>query len=187
VKEQSMLNRLKQGDVEAFSAIFRHFYTDLVLFAGTYLPDRIACEDIVQSIFLKLWNERNSLIIEVSLKSYLLKAVRNSCLDEIRHRNVIIEHESYSLLHEAQMGMDTEEYILHSDLQEHLQKALVDMPETYRTAFEMNRFEGLKYREIAEKLKVSERTVEVRISKAIELLRKHLKHFLALAIFFGFH
>jgi RNA polymerase sigma-70 factor (ECF subfamily) len=170
---------LKQGNKHAFSLLFTTYYKDMVLFGGNFLPDQATCEDMVQSIFSKLWSERAMLSVETSLKSYLLKAVRNACLDEIRHRNIMQEHES----HVASCGVsddltDTENYILYSDLQKHLHHALERMPKAYREAFELNRFEGLTYREIAEKLNVSERTVEIRISKAIDFLRKQLREFL---------
>ena len=69
---------------------------------------RTACEDIVQNIFLKLWNDRKSLVIENSLKSYLLKAVRNYCLDELRHRRIIDEHIAYELKSDS-IDIDTTE------------------------------------------------------------------------------
>jgi RNA polymerase sigma-70 factor (ECF subfamily) len=178
MNEQILLDKLKQGDKESFSLLYTTYYKDLVLFGGHFLPDRIACEDIVQSVFLKLWKDRKAVEIETSLKSYLLKAVRNSCLDEIRHKHIVYEHESYMLSNTLLHNLDTEHYVLYSDLQEHLEKALRRLPGTYREAFELNRFEGLKYREIADRLEVSERTVEVRISKAIELLKKYMKEFL---------
>lgn len=183
-EELNLLDKVRQGDQEAFSLLFKIYYKDLVLFGGTLLPNRVICEDIVQSIFLKLWNERSQLQIETSLKSYLLKAVRNSCLDEIRHRNIVIEHESYVLSTHPLNDINTENYILYSDLQRHLSIALQKLPETYRAAFEMNRLEGLKYREIAAKLNVSERTIEVRISKALELLRIYLKDFFIIMILY---
>ena len=86
---------LKQDDKQAFTRLFHAYYKDLVLFGGTYIPEKSTCEDIVQNIFLKLWNDRKTLEIENSLKSYLLKAVRNYCLDELRHRRIIDEHVSY--------------------------------------------------------------------------------------------
>ncbi|MDR3268941.1 MAG: RNA polymerase sigma-70 factor [Tannerella sp.] len=177
--EYDWIAELKKGNAQTFSLIFNTYYKDMVLFGGNFLPNQAVCEDIAQSIFLKLWSERTALIIETSLKSYLLKAVRNACLDEIRHRNIVLEHESYVLSNSLSNDMaDTENYILYSDLQEHLQQALLQMPEASREAFELNRFEGLKYREIAEQLHVSERTIEVRISKAIDFLRKYLREFL---------
>jgi RNA polymerase sigma-70 factor (ECF subfamily) len=177
--EQYLIAELKQGGKEAFSLLFKTYYKDMVLFGGNFLPDRATCEDIVQSIFLKLWSERATLLIDTSLKSYLLQAVRNACLDEIRHLKIRHEHENYVLSNQASDDMvDTEHYILYSDLQKHLHQALGKLPEAYREAFELNRFDGLKYREIAKKLNVSERTVEVRISKAIDLLKIYLREFL---------
>jgi RNA polymerase sigma-70 factor (ECF subfamily) len=180
--EYDLIAALKEGNAQAFSLLFKAFYRDMVLFGGTYLPQQTVCEDIVQSIFLKLWNERATLVIETSLKSYLLRAVRNACLDEIRHRNIVLEHESYVLSSLRPDDLvDTGSYVLYSELQRHLRRALERMPEAYHEAFAMNRFEGLKYREIAGKLNVSERTVEVRIGKAIDFLRKYLQEFLVAA------
>lgn len=185
-QEYFVLSALKQDSKEAFSLLFQTYYTDLVLFGGNFLKDRTSCEDIVQSIFLKLWNDRKSIQIETSLKSYLLKAVRNSCLDEFRHLEIVRQYES-GYENTTLDSYDTESYVLYSDLHDHLFRALDQVPELYREAFELNRFEGLKYREIAEKLNVSERTVEVRVSKTLELLRKYLKDFFLLLLSIGFH
>lgn len=185
-QEYFVLSALKQDSKEAFSLLFQTYYTDLVLFGGNFLKDKTSCEDIVQSIFLKLWNDRKSIQIETSLKSYLLKAVRNSCLDEFRHLEIVRQYES-GYENTTLDSYDTENYVLYSDLHDHLYRALDQVPELYREAFELNRFEGLKYREIAEKLNVSERTVEVRVSKTLELLRKYLKDFFLLLLSIGFH
>lgn len=177
-EDHNLLEQLKQGNKKAFSLLFNRYYKDLVLFGGNFLPNKQLCEDIVQSMFLKLWKDREIIMIETSLKSFLLRSVQNSCLDELRHKGVVREHESYSLIFGAEDNMDTDNYVLYSDLQSHLTAALFKLPEACREAFEMNRLEGLKYREIAEKLNVSERTVEVRIGKALSLLRDYLKEFL---------
>lgn len=175
--EQILLDELRQGDVHAFSFLFNKYYKDLVLFGGHFLPVKSACEDIVQSLFLKLWQDKENLEIRTSIKSFLLKSVQNSCLDAIRHQKIKNSYEEKSQLKSVLDEVDFEHHILYSDLKSHLDEALTKLPESYREAFELNRFEGLKYKEIAEKLKVSERTVEVRIGKAIGLLRKHLKDF----------
>lgn len=187
MEEHNLLAGLKKGDSEAFSRVFTAWYKDLVLFGGNFLPDREMCEDIVQSVFLRLWNDRTSLVIETSLKSYLLKSVRNSCLDEIRHQDIKRQHESYTLSNSVLEDVDTDHYILYSDLRKHLQEALCKLPEVYKVAFEMNRFDGMKYKEIAAQLHVSERTVEVRIGKALELLRQYLKDFILFLVMSLFH
>jgi RNA polymerase sigma-70 factor (ECF subfamily) len=181
--EQNLLIKIREGDKEAFSLLFTIYYKDLVLFGGNFLADRGVCEDIVQSIFLRLWEDREKIVIESSIKSYLLKSVRNSCMDEFRHRQVVYEHESYMLSNHMLHDYDTENYILYSDLQKHIDHALAQLPEVSREAFELNRFDGLKYCEIAQRLAVSERTVEERISKAIRLLKKFLQDFLIGLIF----
>lgn len=183
-QENFLLSALRQDNKEAFSLLFQKYYTDLVLFCGNFVRDKNSCEDIVQSIFLKLWNDRKNIRIETSLKSYLLRAVRNSCFDEFRHLEIVRQYES-DPDHSVLDSYDTENYILYSDLSAHLQQALDQLPAPYREAFEMNRFEGLKYREIAVRLNVSERTVEVRVSKALEMLRKLLKDFYQIALIIG--
>jgi RNA polymerase sigma-70 factor (ECF subfamily) len=180
IEESYLLIELKSGNKEAFSLLFRKYYMDMVLFGGNYLHDRERCEDIVQNVFFKLWSDKEKLEITTSLKSFLMKSVKNGCLDELRHRQVIREYESYSEIFGDMDDLQTEKYILYSDLHDHLDEALKKLPEVCRIAFEMNRFEGLKYKEIAQQLEVSERTVEVRIGKAIGLLRKYLKDFFIL-------
>jgi len=184
-EERYLLVELKRGNKNAFSLLFQKYYKDLVLFGGNFLRDKVRCEDVVQTVFLKLWSDKETLEIETSLKSFLLKSVKNGCLDELRHKQVIREHESYTEIFGDVDSLDTEQYVLFSNLQDHLHDALDKLPEVCRVAFEMNRFEGLKYKEIAKRLEVSERTVEVRIGKAIGLLRCYLEEFFiaALALF----
>ena len=114
-QEYFVLSALKQDSKEAFSLLFQTYYTDLVLFCGNFIKDKDSCEDIVQSIFLKLWNERKNIQIETSLKSYLLKAVRNSCFDEFRHLEIVRQYET-EYDNTVLDSYDTENYVLYSDL-----------------------------------------------------------------------
>ena len=122
-----------------------------------------------------------------SLKSYLLKAVRNYCLDELRHRRIIDEHIAYELKSDSIDIDTTENYILYSDLCRQLKNALEQLPPQEREVFEMSRLENIKYQEIANRLNISVRTVEVRISKALKQLRILLKDFYLLLFLFLFH
>ena len=159
------------------------YYKDLVMFAGSYLGERNISEDVVQSVFLKVWNDRESLIIETSFKSYLLASVRNSCLDEIRHRYVVREHESIILSHLELDDIDTENYILYSDLYDHLREALDKLPIACREAFEMSRFENKTVKEIAIETNLSVKGVEYHITKTLKILRINLKDYLPLFYF----
>lgn len=177
--ELYLLNGLRKGDQNAFSTLFTIYYKDLVMFGGNFLTNRKDCEDIVQSIFLKLWNDREVIKIETALKSYLLTAVRNGCLNELRRKGS--NQEDLSVAEQELNGVineyDTANYILYSDLNQQLEMALSKLSPAVRETFELNKFEGLRYKEIAERLSVSERTVEVRIANALKFLRVSLKEF----------
>jgi RNA polymerase sigma-70 factor (ECF subfamily) len=180
--EDYLLAQLKLDNTEAFSTLFEIYYRDLVLLAGGILKERMLCEDIVQTIFLRLWENRATMRITSSLRSYLIQAVKFLCLDEMRHRSVVEEHQSYTAdlmqRNDLDFDLDPEHYMLYSELHHRLEGALATLPSSYREVFEMNRFQGMKYHEIAAKLSISERTVQVRIGKAAGLLRDYLKDFL---------
>ena len=114
----------------------------------------------------------------ISLKSILLKTIQNKCIDWHRHRKIVYNHSNYIIGNSPLYEYDTYNYILRSELEGKIEEAISNLPEKFKEAFEMNRFEGLKYQKIAARLNVSVRTVEVRISKALELLRKSLIDFL---------
>ena len=178
------LKRLKEGDSRSFDFLFNKYYKDLVLFSCVFLKERESSEDIVQDLFFRLWENRENLTIESSLKAYLLTAVRNSCFEELRHQEVVRTHQNYVMGSSNLIDYNTEHYLLYSDLNDHLQEAIKKLPEDMRTIFEMNRFKNLKYREIAEELNVSVRTVESKISKSLEFLRKHLSGLYDLILLF---
>ena len=182
IDEKLLLAELKHGNQAVFTLIFKKYYRDLVIFGLHFIHDKSVCEDMVQNIFCKLWQNRESLEITTSLRSFLIRSIRNNCLDELRHRKVIREHEASETHEFVLMNLDTEQYVLYSDLQDHLDRAIGLLPQDCREAFRMHRIEGLKYREIAKKLNVSERTVEVRIGRSIGLLRTQLKAFLSLLL-----
>ena len=174
VLEQILLDKLAEGDQNVFSSIFEAYYKDLVMFAFTFTKNSSNAEDAVQETFVRLWEKRRELKLTGSLKSYLLKSVQNYCIDEIRRRKV---RERYDEDKETQplYDNDTENYILYTDLLNHLEYLLAQMPDEVAQTFRMNRFDGLKYQEIAQQLNVSLRTVESRISKALQILHDALR------------
>lgn len=178
ILEQLLIKKLRSGDPEAFSDIFSTYYKDLVMFAYSFTKEFSNAEEIVQETFVKLWEDHDRLDVQVSLKSLLLKSVQNRFIDWHRHKKIVSNHSSYVLNNSPLFEYETDNYVLRSELEGRIEKAIANLPEKFKQAYEMNRYGGLKYQEIAEKLIVSVRTVEVRISKALELLRKDLKDFL---------
>ena len=176
--EKLLIEKLKAGDPDSFSDLFFAYYNDLVFFAYTYTHELAVAEDLVQDTFVKLWEDRENLNVTISLKSILLKTIQNKCIDLYRHKKIVDEHSTYTIDNSPLYEYNTQNYILRSELEGRIENAIANLPEKYKVAFEMSRFEGLKYQEIAINLNVSLRTVEERISKALKLLRENLIDFL---------
>ncbi len=184
--EKALISRMKLGDKSSFSSIFDAYYQDLVMFAVRFTHDLNNAEEIVQDTFVRLWEEHESVNINISLKSYLLKIVQNKCIDWCRHNKITQMHVKFVLESLPLFEYDTDSYILHSELQEQIEIALGRLPEEISEAFRMNRYKGLKYYEIADILDVSVRTIEVRIGKALHMLRNHLKEYFIIVSGFFF-
>ena len=180
--ERILLGKLKNDDQSAFTVIFTKYYSDLVRFSFGFTRNSDSSEEIVQEVFLKLWENRSSLDIHTSLKSFLLKNVQNRSIDSLRHTGITNKYTSVVLEHAILSQNDTENYILYSELQDNLNNAMHKIPMQYAEVFRMSRLETLNYQEIADKLGVSVRTVEVRISKALGMLREELKDFLLIGL-----
>jgi RNA polymerase sigma-70 factor, ECF subfamily len=180
--EKVLIARVISGDSSAFSVIFTTYYKDLVLFAGRIIKDPANAEEIVQEVFVNIWEDRDRLNISSSLKSYLLKTVRNRCIDWLRHDKIIRKHNEFVSERPMDLDYDTDSYLLFSELQERLDAVLERLPDEVTEAFRMNRERGLKYYEIAELLNVSVRTIEVRIGKALHILRYHLREYFPVVI-----
>ena len=176
--ERVLVSKLVVGDKDAFSVIFSAYYRDLVLFAVNIVHDVDNAEEIVQDNFVRIWEDRKDLHITTSLKSYMLRSVQNRCIDWYRHKKVRQAHIDEVSSNPELFVSDTDSYLFRSELEIRIKKILSVIPSDYSEAFRMNREEGLKYTEIAEKLNVSVRTIEVRVSKALHLLREHLKDYL---------
>jgi RNA polymerase sigma-70 factor (ECF subfamily) len=112
--ERILLEKLKNDDQSAFTIIFTKYYQDLVRFSFGFTHDSDAAEEIVQDVFLKLWENRKALVIHISLKSYLLKTVQNRSIDSLRHLKITNNYASIVLEHPLLLENDTENYILHS-------------------------------------------------------------------------
>jgi len=177
-EEIPLVQQMIRGDKTAFSIIFKTYYVDLVMFAGTFVRDRQAAEEIVQDVFIRLWENREDLYITSSLRSFLLKSVQNKCLDAIRHLKIVGGYQERLQNHPLLLENDTENYVLYSELEDDLKKALEKLPEDISKIFLMNRFEGLTYPEIASQLNLSVRMVETRMGKALAMLKHYLKDYL---------
>lgn len=169
-----LLEQLKLGDRKAFTILFDYYYTGLVVYADRHLQDIELAEDIVQSVFVRLWENRQS-IKSSSIRYYLASAVKNNCIDLIRKKETQEKYARRQLSGEFESGAD---FWAESELEQMIEKSINNLPPRCAEIFRMSRFEGLKTHEIAEKLQLSNRTVETQISNALKVLRKDLKDYL---------
>jgi len=170
----------------AFEAVFKLYYQELCRLAYSILKDRGPSEEIVQDVFLKVWDKRNKLEVKTSLKSYLYSSVRNSCFNYIKHLK--IEREYADKQENNFYSFDaTEDKVAGNELNHAINKALEELPEKRREVFELSRFEGMKYNEIAAHLNISVKTVEAQMGHALAFLRGRLREFLVwVSVFFNF-
>ena len=179
--------RTSLADPVVFEQLFKTHYVALHRYAFRMVDDTDAAEEIVQSTFAKLWEKRESLRIEESGQAYLYRAVYNGSLNHLEHEKVKSRHQAHALRQDETAGD-----LNHSErrvraLEAGLEAALRKLPEACRTIFQLSRFEELKYREIAERLGLSVKTVEAQMSKALRILRVELAEFLPVLLALVFH
>nr|WP_321453290.1 RNA polymerase sigma-70 factor [uncultured Carboxylicivirga sp.] len=168
--EQHLLNRIKEGDEKAFELVFRSYYPHLVLFAQKYLNDRDLSESFVQDVFVNLWTKRGIWDIR-SLKGFLIVSVRNKCNNELKHQKVVRDYEkSGDFENVSELPHYQDDLYLNT-----INDAIEQLPTQRKKIFRMSRMDGLKYREIAEKLNISPKTVEAQMGKALKFLRDKLQ------------
>lgn len=167
-------------DVTAFEELFKGLFKPLCGFALKFTGDPDDAKNIVHEIFIQVWEKFDSLPEGTNFKSYCYTAVRNKCLNYIRDKKkfVHIENVVEAPLAETQSTLET------AELEEKIETAIASLPGRCREIFELNRIGGLKYAQIAAKLGISIKTVESQMSKALLVMREHLREFLTLIFIF---
>lgn len=161
-----------------FEKLFREFFPAMMTFCRKYLPDEDDACEVVQGVFINLWEKRASLDTSESLKSYLFKSVHNRSLNLLRDRKKF----SDDVMPEQGGELDVSEQMEQMELEDRIRDVIASLPERCREVFELSRFEGLTYQEIAGKLDISVKTVENQMSKALRILREKLAQYLSLVI-----
>ena len=180
-----LLSAIQRGDQKAFDAMFRRYYPILCAYGHRFV-DLEDAEEIVQDSLLWLWENREALIIETSLSSYLFKMVYRKALNKIAHIDATQRADTRFYEEMQEMLQDTDFYQI-EELSKRIKDAVAALPESYREAFVMHRFRDMSYKEIAEILGVSSKTVDYRIQQALKLLRVELKDYLPLLLPFLLH
>ena len=179
--ENNLIILLQQGDRNAYKQLFIKYYSPLCEYASQYISDDDS-EELVQELMLFLWETRENLVIETSVKSYLFISTKHRCLNAIKRQ---LYHERvHSLIYDKiKDQFENPDTYFVNELTENITKAIEELPENYRETFKLSRFGEQSNLQIAEALGVSIKTVEYRITQSLKILRVKLKDYLPFIMF----
>ncbi len=177
-KGQEYLQGLTEGSEKAFRSIMDHWYSRLYTFANGYLNDKENTKEVLQDVFLRLWDHRQKLAVNTVLNAYLFILTRNRCIDIIRRERLMLQfrtdkQDEYHRLTENFDALSDPilDDLFAMEIQVEITKAVNGLPEQCRKVFILSRAKGLKNKEISEELGLSEKTVESHLTKALKTLR----------------
>lgn len=168
--------RLKEGDERAFKTLFQKYYSAMCHFAHQFLKDHEMAEETVQDMFVRIWEKRSTLNIETSVKHYFFRSIRNQCLNQIQHQKIKKQYAS-RIIESSHQEIDPDQYYMEVNLLQRIEKSIDSLPAKRQEIFRLSREQGLKYKEIAEELNISIKTVEAQMGLALKHLRDELKEF----------
>lgn len=181
--DNTLLSAVCDGDRRAFDCIFRRYYVDLVMFCGQFLGNREDCEDVTQTVFLNMWEQRAEMAAVANLKSYLLRSAQNACLNRLHHQAIAHRYSSeYLSMMPYLIDEDASRPLLYSDLVRLMLAAEATLGKKEFETWHMSRHLGMRYAEIAIALGISVRTVEDRMARAKEHFRKILNRYWAIIL-----
>ena len=183
-KTNSLILNLRDGERTAFEEIYEDFFGVIYHLSLQYLHDEKVSEEIVQDSFMKLWEIRETLNEQFNVRNFLYTITKNNCLNYLRNQKIALKHQESIKYLEMQFNYEALEklgtYVEFEELREKIDLAIAALPGDLRETFLLSRFEDLHYKEIAEKLSISVKTVEARMSKTLRILRVELKDYVTL-------
>jgi RNA polymerase sigma-70 factor (ECF subfamily) len=174
---EGLVEKIRHGDKYAFEILFNQYYSKLCLFSNTYLNSLDLAHDVVQDVFIKIWDNRESFYIKQSLKAYLYQAVRNQSINSLQKnkRKQKLENRFQKRIEILKSVNEIDQPIFSTEeLTEKVWKLVDELPERRRTIFTLYRKHGLSYKEIAEVLGIARKTVENQMGKSLQFLRDKL-------------
>ncbi|MDR8391056.1 RNA polymerase sigma-70 factor [Aliifodinibius sp. S!AR15-10] len=180
MSDKLLFRKIKNGDEEAFEELFNKYYEPLVRFVWGYVKSEAIAEEIVQELFMKVWNISSTLTIQRSVKSYIYSAGRNMSLNYLKHQNTQQEWEKEKkALHENRPLEAKLDDSLHNKMMlEKVEEAIQNLPERRRLIFILSRHKDMTYKEIADFLDISENTVDTQIRRVLASLRERFSDLL---------
>lgn len=176
-EDQILLDQLKMGDYSAYELIFKKYYKALSVKAYFMLEDDMEAEDLVQNLFISVWQNNLFLSINTSVKGYLLRSVHNRCLTVLRDRK-IAERKLHKYTEEQNwLGEEDQEIVPQNDYEGKFELIFGQLPSRRQKAFKLVYLEDKKYKEAAEEMGLSVNSIKTHLKLAVKTLQKKLINF----------
>ncbi len=187
--DTDLAQRIKQSEKKAFQELFERYAPKLYHFSIKYLKNEADAEELVQDVFLKIWERRDMIDSSLNLEAYIFKIAVNTIYDLIRHKNVKNAFSEFIRKDYTDSVNSTWDSIIYGEVKTIIEKLTAQLPEQRRRVFQLSKIEGLTNDEIAKRLNISKRTVENQLYRAIAFLKQHLEyeHFYTLLFFSLFY
>ena len=179
LSEQQCIQRIQDGSRKAFETLFRAYYNELCDFVEYQLDSPELAEDLVQDIFCDIWRRREEWKPKGTLKAYLYRAAHNQSIKQIERRQVRRRWKRQEEHKDTPQKPSPEDDFHHRELKRVLQASVEELPERRRQVYILSRQHGLTYKEIAEVMEISPKTVDHQMVAALKFLRKRLSTFLS--------
>ncbi len=173
MSEKELLLTLKTGNRHSFTVLYNQYWSQVYNFSRLYLTSRDAAEEVVQEVFVKVWESREFIREDDNFKGLLFIITRNLIFNQSR-KSFNEDFYKITMLAAMEQSYDMEAEIDAKNLREYIDQLIADLPPKRKLIFTMSRNENMSYKEIAEKLNISEKTVENQISSAIKYLKQNL-------------
>lgn len=184
--QSTLIEGLKKGKEDAYVYLVEHYHNQLCIYANSLIRDDLLAEDIVQNVFVQVWEKRNQLKHDFSLQNYLYKSVHNKFIDQYRKGKAVMALEK-KYIAALELAVEEKDEIQEQKILNILFDAIQELPPKCKQIFLMSKKEGLTNIEISEYLNISKKTVEGQITKAFSILREKLgkKYELVMMLVFG--
>lgn len=175
ISDKILVKSLKDDDVNAFNELYKRYHSRVFQLGKRFLPYKEDAEEIVQMVFIAVWDNRNKIDENQNFGSYILSIARHGIYNTLRKAVYRQGYIDYLRQNVVDHTFVTEEVVLFNELETRLHDILESMPPKRREIFKLHREEGLSYKEISERLSITSSTVNTQLTKALEYIRRNIR------------
>ncbi|WP_163717304.1 RNA polymerase sigma factor [Mangrovibacterium lignilyticum] len=172
--DAELLSQLKNGDAQALTLLFQRYYQPLCRFVFVFIPENEVAEELSANVFIKLWENRNKITIYYTLRAYLFQSAKNQTFSYLRKRKIDQQSWADEFEPAQEKGHCPEALFIANELNDEFAAVFSRLPQRAQLAFKLHRFDGLKYKEIANVMEISVAAVEKNITTALKILHREL-------------